>query len=186
MGISMRFASQFTLLVLAVAYCAPPVAAAEKELTEDQMLCQLDPNNRTCTTHKRGLIISGGDITKNWAPNTVNLTINFEFDSAILQTDAYINLKKLCAVLQRLEGQQFMIGGHTDSKGSSAYNQALSERRAMVVRDYLIRRCNIPAANLSAQGFGKTLPLFPNDPEADANRRVEVRNLKPTPPRKSH
>jgi outer membrane protein OmpA-like peptidoglycan-associated protein len=184
-GISMRFATQFTLLALGLACSAPPVAAQVKDLTENQMLCQLDPNNGACGK-KRGLIIGGGDIPKTWAPNTLNLAINFEFNSAILQTDANINLKKLCVVLPKLEGQQFLIGGHTDSKGSDAYNQALSERRAKAVRNYLITECHIPAENLTSKGFGKTRPLLPDDPAADANRRVEVLNQKPTPPRRSN
>jgi OmpA-OmpF porin, OOP family len=171
-------------LLSALAIMTSPVAASAQELTPDQMMCQLDPQNKAC--HRtRGLNNTGGAIyaTKDWAPNTVNLTINFEYNSAILQTDARINLDRLGTALTQLEGEKFRIGGHTDSKGSANYNLSLSERRAKAVRDYLITRFNIPSANLVATGYGKTRPLFADDPENPANRRVEVLNLTPTPPR---
>jgi outer membrane protein OmpA-like peptidoglycan-associated protein len=169
-------------LLPALAILVSPVVASTQELTIDQMKCQLDPENKACFKH-RGLSTTGGAVTKDWAPNTVNLTINFEYNSAILQTDARINLDRLGTALAQLEGQKFKIGGHTDSKGSANYNLSLSERRAKAVRDYLITKFNIPAGNLVAAGYGKTRPLFPDDPENSANRRVEVLNLTPTPQR---
>lgn len=70
---------------------------------------------------------------------------------------------------------QFVVEGHTDSRGSVAVNQALSRRRADAVRDYLIER-GVPAERITAEGHG------PDDPVADNktaegranNRRVEI------------
>jgi OOP family OmpA-OmpF porin len=66
------------------------------------------------------------------------------------------------------------IGGHTDDQGSDDFNLDLSNRRAQAVLDYLVAD-GIPAANLSAQGFGESQPVADNStPEGRAkNRRIE-------------
>lgn len=68
-----------------------------------------------------------------------------------------------------------IITGHTDSKGSAAFNQTLSERRANTVRDYLISRGVNPAL-LSAGGAGENEPVADNDTEQGRmeNRRVDI------------
>ncbi len=62
-----------------------------------------------------------------------------------------------------------------DDVGSDAYNQALSERRAQAVRDYLVK-AGLPAQILTVQGHGKSLPLVRGTSEAARakNRRVEL------------
>ena len=68
-----------------------------------------------------------------------------------------------------------MIAGHADRSGPEDYNQALSERRANAVGEYLVGR-GIPADVITKQGFGETMPRVPT---ADGvrelqNRRVEI------------
>ncbi|MCA9729792.1 MAG: OmpA family protein, partial [Candidatus Eisenbacteria bacterium] len=72
---------------------------------------------------------------------------------------------------------QISVEGHADQRGSSAFNQALSERRALAVREYLVETGGVDPSRLSAQGFGESRPLDPRPvPEAYAlNRRVELR-----------
>jgi outer membrane protein OmpA-like peptidoglycan-associated protein len=73
------------------------------------------------------------------------------------------------------------LEGHTDAKGSDAYNQTLSERRARAVKDWLVTRRAIPGA-ASVKGWGEQRPVAPNTkangadhPEGrQQNRRVEV------------
>ena len=67
------------------------------------------------------------------------------------------------------------VEGHTDSVGSVAYNQTLSERRATTVRDYLVSQ-GIDASRITTRGFGKSKPIASNDTaEGRAeNRRVEI------------
>jgi outer membrane protein OmpA-like peptidoglycan-associated protein len=73
------------------------------------------------------------------------------------------------------------VEGHTDSKGAEAYNQTLSEKRALTVKDWLASHGALPAST-SAKGWGKRRPLVSNtkpdgsdDPAArQKNRRVEV------------
>ena len=67
------------------------------------------------------------------------------------------------------------IAGHTDSVGSDSYNQDLSERRALSVRDYLAAG-GFPRSQMTAVGFGESQPIAPNDTPAGraANRRVVI------------
>ena len=68
-----------------------------------------------------------------------------------------------------------VVEGHTDSQGTAASNQELSEKRAQAVRDYLVSR-GIAADRIKSQGFGPTRPIGENSSaEGRANnRRVEI------------
>ena len=68
------------------------------------------------------------------------------------------------------------IEGHTDNVGAAATNQALSEKRAAAVRQYLIDNHSVDGARLTAKGLGATKPSASNDtPEGrQNNRRVEL------------
>jgi outer membrane protein OmpA-like peptidoglycan-associated protein len=70
-----------------------------------------------------------------------------------------------------------MLAGHTDGKGGDAFNQDLSERRAEAVKRYLIARYKLPAANLIAVGYGKSMLKNQANPFAAENRRVQVVNM---------
>ena len=69
-----------------------------------------------------------------------------------------------------------VIEGHTDSRGSDAYNQALSERRANAVRDELVNENGIAAERVSTVGYGESRPVSSNDTDAGRaqNRRIEA------------
>jgi outer membrane protein OmpA-like peptidoglycan-associated protein len=73
--------------------------------------------------------------------------------------------------------------GHTDSTGSDAYNQALSERRAQSVADYLSMR-GVARARMGIRGYGETQPIAPNETEEgrSQNRRVEIKVVPVTQP----
>jgi len=78
---------------------------------------------------------------------------------------------------EELAGSVIMLGGHTDGKGSDAYNHDLSERRAEAVKRFLIETYKIPAENLVAAGYGKEGYKNSADPFSPENRRVEVVNM---------
>ncbi|MES0875017.1 OmpA family protein [Sinimarinibacterium thermocellulolyticum] len=101
--------------------------------------------------------------------------VTFEFDSARLTADAQTILDGVVAALQAAPEIRVEIGGHTDARGSEAYNQRLSERRAASVRDYLVDH-GIDGARLTAVGYGETRPVADNDSEEgrEQNRRVEL------------
>ena len=67
------------------------------------------------------------------------------------------------------------LEGHTDSVGSDEYNLKLSDQRASAVREYLVSQ-GVPAANITATGLGKSMPVASNETAAgrQQNRRVEM------------
>ena len=107
-----------------------------------------------------------------------DLAVNFEFNSADLTPTARKILDNLAAAMTSdLDAYKFVLEGHTDATGSDSYNQALSERRADAVRDYLVEQHHVEAKRLEAVGKGKKDLLDPANPEAAVNRRVRVINV---------
>lgn len=98
----------------------------------------------------------------------------FAFDKSDLSTDAQASLDKLVIVLNNYPDTDIELQGHTDSKGTEAYNQTLSEKRASSVSGYLVGK-GIKQNRLTIKGFGETVPKYTNDTaEGRAlNRRVE-------------
>jgi outer membrane protein OmpA-like peptidoglycan-associated protein len=113
------------------------------------------------------------------AVSAVAINIMFDFNSDRVTPQGAAILDNLGKALnsERLRGSRFLLEGHTDSKGSAEYNQALSERRAKAAKDFLVANHKIEAARLQTVGKGKTEPLDPANPERDINRRVQIMNL---------
>ncbi len=108
-----------------------------------------------------------------------DVKINFDFDSDRIGPAAARAVDEIGKALSnsKLTGNTFIIAGHTDAKGSSTYNQELSERRAESVKSYLVEKYKIPAADLIAAGYGKTRLKDVGNPFAPENRRVQIINL---------
>ena len=98
----------------------------------------------------------------------------FAFDKSNLSSDAKTNLDKLVIVLNNYPDTDIELQGHTDSKGSEAYNQTLSEKRASAVSGYLSGR-GISNNRVTIKGFGETVPKYDNATAEGRtqNRRVE-------------
>lgn len=107
------------------------------------------------------------------AEEQVNINISFDFDSAALRADQKPKLTAMCGAMKAVDTESFRILGHTDSSGSAEYNQRLSKLRAEEVKRFLIADCGIDPDRLIAVGVGMDMPLLPDDPRADENRRVE-------------
>ena len=119
---------------------------------------------------------SMGAQTRNMAVKaTVDLLINFEFDSADLQPRGANDLDQLVMALKdaSMAKLTFVIEGHTDSKGSEEYNLDLSKRRAQSVVSYLVRN-GVVSERLESKGLGFSQPYYPQRPEAAENRRVRI------------
>lgn len=104
--------------------------------------------------------------------------IFFEFDKSTILQQSYFELMKLISLLETYPQMKIEIRGHTDAKGSDAYNLRLSENRAKAVADYLIMK-GVNEKRLRSKGYGKALPIDTNDTEEGRanNRRVEFKIL---------
>ncbi|MGY1425501.1 OmpA family protein [Lysobacter sp. A289] len=108
--------------------------------------------------------------------------VNFDFDKSTLRPDAVAILSEAVQILQRYPDLKVEVAGHTDSKGTDAYNQPLSERRATAVYDYLSSNGVDASRMVGPNGYGESRPIAPNtnpdgsdNPEGRAqNRRTEL------------
>ncbi|RMF14664.1 MAG: glycine zipper 2TM domain-containing protein [Gammaproteobacteria bacterium] len=102
--------------------------------------------------------------------------ITFDTGRAEVKADFYDVLHSVSLVLKEFQKTSIEVSGHTDSTGSLALNQKLSEDRAKSVARYLMSQ-GIPASRIITQGFGPRYPVASNDtPEGRAqNRRVELK-----------
>jgi outer membrane protein OmpA-like peptidoglycan-associated protein len=102
--------------------------------------------------------------------------ITFGVDSSTVQPAFQDTLDRVASTLTQYEKTYVDVMGHTDSTGSDAYNQSLSERRASAVAGYLTSR-GVQSARLATRGYGESQPKASNLDEAGraANRRVEIR-----------
>lgn len=106
----------------------------------------------------------------------------FNFDKADIRPDAAQALRQTLTVIRYYKEAPIQIEGHTDSKGSDGYNQALSERRAQSVQQWLVSQGNVSASSITTQGYGESRPRVQNtqpdgsdDPVGrQLNRRVEI------------
>lgn len=123
---------------------------------------------------------SGVDVTEtdNGSAILVNLPdgVTFDVGSATLKPEFRATLDKVAESLIQYPNSLVDVYGHTDSTGSDAFNQTLSESRARTVLNYLVSR-GVPAARVRSQGFGETMPVASNDTAEgrQKNRRVEIK-----------
>ena len=106
---------------------------------------------------------------------SIDLVINFEFNSSKLLPDSRPLLDNLAKAMKndQLSGLSFVVEGHTDLKGTPAYNLKLSDQRASSVVQYLSIK-GVEKNRLRALGKGSTELLIPDQPEAAENRRVKI------------
>lgn len=101
--------------------------------------------------------------------------ILFPFNSTEILPAGKENLQQLAKSLENYPNSDVLIVGHTDSVGTDAYNQDLSQRRSQAASAYL-QSLGVPASRLQTQGRGESEPIESNDTDAGRarNRRVEV------------
>ena len=102
--------------------------------------------------------------------------ITFGFDRYDIQPQFRPTLERVAEVLGEYPQTMIDIYGHTDSVGTDAYNQTLSENRARAVADYLSTQ-GVQRVRMASLGYGETQPIADNSTESGraANRRVEIR-----------
>lgn len=106
--------------------------------------------------------------------------ILFDFDKSVLRAEATPALEKVAVVIHSFKSPTVTVEGHSDSIGNDSYNQALSERRAGAVQQWLVsHNVSVP---ITTRGWGKSKPVVPNtNPDGtdnpanrQKNRRVEI------------
>ena len=105
--------------------------------------------------------------------------LNFDFDKSVVKPQ-YFELLRNVKDYAEQNDLRLTIIGHTDSKGSDAYNMALGMRRAVAVRDKLLEFGLNPARILGVESRGESEPIAPNDTAEGRfeNRRIEFRTTK--------
>jgi outer membrane protein OmpA-like peptidoglycan-associated protein len=189
------------IAILAVVSLAPVNGWAQANPSTDQIVKSLTPTSTMGTT--RGIRIAPGGSTAGGstaggsaaggsaAPGqaqpaaakapAVSMTVQFATGSVELTPQAVQTLTSLGQALNNptLANYRFRIEGHTDTVGSPAYNQQLSQRRAEAVVDYLSTNFHIDRNRVQAIGMGQDglmIQTPPQTPEA-RNRRVQVVNI---------
>lgn len=116
-------------------------------------------------------------ITEDGAVENLRMIgVTFVFGKATLTEDAKPILDKFAEVFPQYRSHTFAVEGHTDSRGSAAYNMRLSADRAEAVREYLVNQVSGPADEISAAGFGEERPIGNNATAQGRaqNRRIEI------------
>jgi outer membrane protein OmpA-like peptidoglycan-associated protein len=135
-------------------------AAQAAQARADELARQLEELQAKKTD--RGMVLTMDDVL-------------FDTGSAVLKPGAQHMLDEVSAFLRHYPERTVMIEGHTDSAGSAEYNQFLSERRAIAVKNALVMR-GIEPHRISARGFGESMPVVGNETAAgrQQNRRVDI------------
>ena len=148
-----------------------PVAAAPKDSDGDGVI---DANDK-CPGTPAGVKVNAEGCPEVGTTLMSLQGVNFDTDSAKLKAESTTILDQAVEVLNQQAAVSVRVEGHTDSRGSDAYNQKLSEKRAKSVLDYLVSK-GIGAARLTSAGYGESKPLVANDSAANMakNRRVDL------------
>lgn len=177
------------LVFAAAVLLAHPHDLSAQNITSEDIIKALVPQQPGGTVRSfrkkephpyRGISIEG-ELPPEVELPRINLTVNFEFDSASLTNDGILTLQALGQALQdpRLRNMRFQIAGHTDQRGTAYYNQLLSQRRALTVAEFLAAFYSIPRDRLYPVGYGERRPIDPYNPASGLNRRVEIINVQP-------
>ena len=100
----------------------------------------------------------------------------FDFDKSNIKPEAGAILDRLVAFMRENKDKKAALSGHTDSVGTDAYNQKLSQRRVNSVKDFIVKK-GVESSRISGQGFGESKPIADNKTKEGRakNRRVEIK-----------
>ncbi len=104
--------------------------------------------------------------------------IHFEFDKSTLNKEAKDALKRDVSQLDNNTNSTMLVAGYASESGTEKYNQALSERRATSVKEYLIQEKLFPADKISTIGYGETSPALYEANPSDINSKAAKANMR--------
>lgn len=160
--------------LLATVACALPGSEVYRSygeagaLVDNGSFGEAEMNNHLVMTGERGYV----ENLANRFANEVTSTVNFAFDSAVLDAEAQNTLREQARWIRQFPEVRFRIYGHTDAVGSPAYNKSLGLRRAQAVVRFLESQ-GISRSRLEAlASFGETQPLIVTQGRERRNRRT--------------
>ena len=143
------------------------VADADRDGVPDANdLCSDTP--RSYAVDKDGCPIAIEEVAR------VELLVNFDFDRAEVKEQYLPEIERVARFMEQYPDRVVELEGHTDSRGTDAYNLGLSQRRAEAVMAELVGRFGISPSRVSAKGFGESQPIESND---SAQGRAENRRV---------
>ncbi|WP_248679836.1 DUF3034 family protein [Sinimarinibacterium sp. CAU 1509] len=169
-----------TLQTTAATLLVAGVAFTHAAYAQDDIVAENEVSHPPCALVKTG---DSMDFSGCAVGDTVVLYgVHFEFDKSTLTDDAESLLNQVADALIKRPDIKVEIAGHTDSKGSDAYNQSLSEARTVSVMNYLAAH-GVASDRMRAVGYGESQPVADNatDEGRALNRRVELRMTEAAP-----
>lgn len=143
------------------------VADADRDGVPDANdLCSDTP--RSYAVDKDGCPIAIEEVAR------VELLVNFDFDRSEVKEQYLPEIERVARFMEQYPDRVVELEGHTDSRGTDAYNLGLSQRRAEAVMAELVGRFGISPSRVSAKGFGESQPIGSND---SAQGRAENRRV---------
>jgi len=140
------------------------------------------------TTNRRNVIDTNGGYVKMRKPVELSVLLQFDFDSYTTTPEHTNEVKKIVNFAKKHSDTSIELSGHTDSVGSTSYNQAPSQARVAAVVKLVEMNTRIPKSKISKKSFGESKPKRENDNFANprANRRIEgpVKTLTQAPKKK--
>ncbi len=155
---------------------------AKERLTRDERAAkdrlEAERRFRALYTEIRNLFgVTEAEIYKQGNRLVIRLrAVKFPVGKAVIMPGNYELLSRVQKAIRKVKKPEVVIEGHTDSTGSDAINQQLSQDRAEAVRQYLIANATVPPEKILAVGYGSTRPLASNATEEGRaiNRRIDV------------
>ena len=107
--------------------------------------------------------------------DSIGFPIKFQFNSVGIldESRSFLDEVGKMMTLEKFSQEKIVVEGHTDAYGSQKYNHLLSRRRAIAVKDYLLKNYQIPENRLFVAAKGESKPLSGKSPFASVNRRVQ-------------
>lgn len=158
------------------------IKAGEEKLSEEKLKLAAMQAKLQALEQEKAMLTAAGKIPKVTAKSgdksivMTILNIHLFTSANDLSASGKEILDNIANYLKTYPGNPVVARGHTDSTGKQATNQALSEKRAQKIREYLVAYKNIAPGRMTAEGTGSAQPLATNDSEAGRamNRRVEL------------
>lgn len=181
-------AAMAILAAAAILFAAPATSAGAfaVPITELQVPVRSLPFPQSTLTFADSDLRFPGSLVRTESAGTVEVNLPadvlFDFDKAELRADAREALHEVAALILERPRKSIAITGHTDAIGTDAYNQRLSDRRAVAVKTWLVAREGVKSPPIATAGRGARDPVAPNrkpdgsdDPEGrQLNRRVTI------------